>query len=113
MIMSVSNESDLTSAVRTMLKDIGIFHWKQWQGPMSQPKGVSDVIGIVDGRMFAIELKRPGWKPPKPGKTTAWKHYCQQEFFLKTVRENGGIAFFAQSIEEVIDGLGIRDKFLF
>jgi penicillin-binding protein-related factor A (putative recombinase) len=108
----MDTETDLTNSVRAILKTLRIFHWKQWQGPMSQPKGVSDILGIIDGRMFAIEMKRPGWTPPKQG-TKAWIHHKQQSDFLEAIRANGGIAFFAQSVDEVVDGLGLRDRLLF
>jgi len=107
------SETSLTNAVRSMLKGIGYFHWKQWQGPMSQPKGVSDILGILpDGRMFAIEMKRPGWTPPGPD-TKAFRHHRNQQRFIDTINDNGGVAFFATSIDDVIAGLGIQDRFLF
>jgi hypothetical protein len=54
-------------------------------------KGSSDIIGVAkDGRMIAIECKRPGKKPTP-----------EQEFFLNEVKRRGGIAFVATSYEEV------------
>jgi hypothetical protein len=95
-------EAELTSAIRLLLKTVGIFSWKQWQGPMSQPRGVSDIIGCWNGRFLAIEVKTPG------GRVSP-----DQEKFLEAVRRHGGIAFVARSIDDVIEGLGIQNRFLF
>ena len=112
--MIEQTETELTKNIRSVLDLCGYFGWKNWQGPMSQPKGVSDVLGVQPktGKMVAIEVKRPGWKPPAPG-TKAYKHYDNQLQFIKRIKERGGIGFFVQSVDEVIDGLGIRDRFLF
>ncbi len=107
------SETELTKAIRSVLSACGIFHWKQWQGPMSQPKGVSDILGILPGgRMFAIEVKRPGWSKPGPG-AKAFTHHRNQQGFLDAVNRSGGVGFFAQSVDDVIDGLGLRHRFLF
>jgi hypothetical protein len=111
--MKQQSESEITKAIRAVLKTCGFFSWKQWQGPMSQPKGVADILGILpDGRMFAIEVKRPGWTPPGQN-TKAFKHHQNQQRFIDTINANGGVAFFATSIDDVIAGLGIQDRFLF
>lgn len=53
--------------------------------------GVSDLIGCTKyGRFIAIEVKRPGEKPTK-----------EQTHFLNRIRDNGGIAILAYSVEEV------------
>lgn len=113
MIKITQSEADLTKNIRLILKQCGIFHWKQWQGPMSQPKGVSDIIGVQfkTGKMIAIEIKKPGWKPPGI-KSKAWKHYDNQLMFLQSINANGGIGFFAQSVDDVIAGLGLQNRFL-
>ncbi len=41
------SETELTKIIRSYLKNLGIFHWKAWQGPMSQPKGMSDILGVI------------------------------------------------------------------
>lgn len=90
-------EADITKQIRDLLKWHHIFHWKQWQGPMSQPKGVSDILGIYQGKMLAIEVKRPGY-------------HCtpDQKRFLSRVEEQGGIAFVARSAEDVIKELELK-----
>ena len=117
------SESDITKQIRDVLRHCRIFHWKQWQGPMSQPKGVSDILGwktvrvsdLVDAGVekvaipIAIEVKKEGWAPPGP-ETKAYEHFKRQEDFLFQVREGGGIGFFAASPEEVIDRLDLQAK---
>lgn len=69
---------------------------------MSYPKGVADILGCYQGRMIAIEVKTPrGVVKP------------EQEAFLKNVRAEGGIAFVARSVEDVIEGLRLEGVRLF
>ena len=93
-------EGQLTFAVKQLLKAAGIFHWKNWGGPMGYP-GIADILGCYKGRMIAIELKAP------KGQATP-----DQERFIKNVNDNGGIAFVAKSLDEVIEGLSLQDRFL-
>lgn len=57
-------------------------------------RGVSDILGIYNNRMLAIEVKSE--------KGSLSEH---QRMFLQAVRENGGIAFVARSIEDVEEKL--------
>ncbi len=57
-------------------------------------KGVSDIIGIFDGKFLAIEVK-----------TEKGKLSEHQVEFLDRVRENGGIAIVARSVEDVEQAL--------
>lgn len=57
--------------------------------------GVSDILGIYKGRFLAIEVKKPSNKL-RP------EHQIQ---FINNVIKNGGIAFFATSVEEVREKL--------
>ncbi len=90
-------EADITKQIRDVLDLKGIWHWKQWQGPMSEPKGVSDILGCFKGRLLAIEVKAPGYHPSQ-----------DQVIFIDNVNEAGGIAFIAYSVEDVIENLGIE-----
>lgn len=51
------------------------------------------------GRLMAIECKRPGWKQPSS------KREHEQAAYLECIRESGGIAFFATSVQDVEKGL--------
>lgn len=58
--------------------------------------GVSDILGLIKstGRMFAIELKAPS--RPRRGSP-------EQELFLDKIKNMGGLAGVARSIEEVVE----------
>lgn len=57
------------------------------------------------GKIVAVEMKAPGWKFPvmNPGKkvTETIKREFQQRAYIEIVRNYGGIAGFATSVEEV------------
>jgi hypothetical protein len=68
---------------------------------MGSVPGVPDIIGIHKGRMIAIELKAPKGVVSE----------AQQEF-IDRINEAGGLAFVARSLDDVIEGLGLQDRFL-
>ncbi len=112
MKLPTQNETDIKTAICSMLKRQNIFHYRA-AASMFSKHGISDIIGsLPTGRIFAIEVKRSDWKPPGPRNTKAFKHYMNQKAFQTAVRGSNGIAFFAQSIDEVIGGLGLKDRFL-
>ena len=98
---SYRNETELTKSIRATLNVLGVWHWKHFGGPLAK-KGAADILGIWEGRFLAIEVKMP------KGKIS----YHQQKF-IDDVNRNGGIGFFARSVDDVIDSLGVRDRFLF
>jgi len=93
-------EHALTLGIRQLLNMHRIWHFKHWGGPMGE-KGVSDIIGCKDGRMIAIEIKTPA------GKVTPY-----QQRFIDRVNAAGGLAFVARSIEDVVEGLGLKARML-
>jgi hypothetical protein len=93
-VLFPSSEAEITAAIRAYLGIRGVWHWKVWQGPMSQPKGVSDILGAYRGRLLAIEVKRPG-KNPTP----------DQQRFLDRVKIEGGVSFVACSVADVMENL--------
>ena len=79
-------------------------------------KGVSDIIGVK--RVNVADLVRDGIEhvgicTAIEIKTEKGKPSEHQEKFIERIKREGGIAFIAKSIEDVINGLGIRDRFLF
>lgn len=74
---------------------------------MGSTPGVPDILGIyrlpgeTAGRFLGIEIKAPR------GKLSS-----AQEQFLNIIREQGGIAILAYSVDDVIRGLGVEDRFL-
>lgn len=58
--------------------------------------GMPDIMGqLKNGKTFGIEVKKPGGKVTK-----------DQEYFINLINHNGGLAFRADSISEVMYGLG-------
>jgi Holliday junction resolvase len=94
-------EKELTQSIRNLLRNLGVFHWKQI-GSLGSPKGIADIIGIWEGKFLAIEVKTEN------GKLSTY-----QEDFLSAVKANNGIGIVARSVDDVIDGLGVRERFLF
>lgn len=89
-------EKETTKGIRHLLRTHGIFHYKAWQGAMSE-KGISDIIGVLpEGKAVAIEVKIP--------KGNLSEH---QKGFLDRFKAAGGIAFVARSPGDVIKELGL------
>lgn len=61
-------------------------------------KGVSDILGILkpDGRMLAIEVKT---------KQRQNRLSREQKAFLESINQNGGLAFVATSLDDVIKNM--------
>lgn len=57
-------------------------------------RGVSDILGIIQGRFLAIEVKSA------IGRLTD-----EQRVFLANINNNGGIAFCARSVEQAAEQL--------
>jgi hypothetical protein len=93
-------EALLTKSIRQLLNSVGIFAWKEWGGPMSTP-GVPDIIGCFKGRLIGIEIKS------EKGIVSEY-----QKEFIDNINRAGGLAFVARSLEDVIEGLGLQDRFL-
>ncbi len=73
-------------------------------------KGVSDILGILpDGRMLAIEVKRPK-RVSLAGKVLDYggKPTLEQIAFIQMINQSKGIAFIASSCEEARDQLKAR-----
>jgi hypothetical protein len=59
-------------------------------------RGTSDIIGVTDGRFFAIEVKLKGRKLNE-----------FQTTFLVNVKRKGGVSLVAHSLDEVIGFMSI------
>ena len=105
------SEADVTKQIRGVLNASRVWHWKNWSGPMTYPKGIADILGIFNGKFLAIEIKAESWSPPKVG-TKQYKHFKEQEDFLFHVQANGGIGFFAQSVEDVVEKLELNVRLM-
>ena len=67
---------------------------------MSTP-GVPDLICCFKGRLIGIEIKS------EKGIVSEY-----QKEFIDNINRAGGLAFVARSLEDVIEGLGLQDRFL-
>lgn len=101
------SESQVLGSIMDYLWANRIFAFRMNNTPIYNPRqgsfrskgkyelyGVADILGVYKGRMLAIEVKRPGGKPTD-----------YQITFINQVNQNGGIAFIATSVEEVITNL--------
>lgn len=102
---------------RAFRNNIGLAHYRSARGDKySVPYGVggeggSDIIawhsvtimpemvGSIIAQFTAIEVKPPGWKPPRVG-SKARAHYEDQKRFIDAVIAAGGIGGFVTSVEE-------------
>lgn len=99
-VPAAHTEAAITKSIRDLLNRLQIFNWKNWGGPMGT-KGVPDILGIYKGRFLGIEVK-----------TEKGKVRPEQEEFLENIRRHGGIGFVARNLDDVIDNLGLQDRFL-
>lgn len=86
-------ERDLTKGILQLLRVHNVWAWKHWSGPMSN-HGIADILGCYQSKFLAIEVK-----------TDRNTISPAQQRFLANVRDQGGIAFVARSVEEVIEKL--------
>lgn len=98
----VKTEKELQNEIIEFLKIIGVYCWYQNTVGVYDPtkkafrrqskhsmKGVADILGIIQGRMLAVEVKTPtGSISP------------EQRIFLAQINSNGGIGFIARSVEQ-------------
>ena len=88
----MKNEHALRRAVSAYLKTApGVWALKVHGGPF-QMKGVPDYLCCVRGRFVAIEIKRPDGR----GRTSKL-----QDEIIRRIREAGGVAVVAESLEDV------------
>ena len=122
--MQSMNENDLQILILDALHASGITAWLTHKigAYHHKPiiKGISDILGILTeercvhvyegevGRFLAIEVKLPG-KIPDP-KNKLSKTELDQIAFLDEVNHAGGIGFFADSLEMVIERLDLPLK---
>jgi len=107
-------EKEIETGILDYLRDVpNSFFWKNQSVGIFDPKkrvfrknrnphainGVSDILGLLAGRMIAIEVKKP-----KPSKSYPSK---DQKDFIAKVNSVGGAACVARSIEDVQEFLEI------
>lgn len=103
----VQPERIIEKQILEFLRIIGIYCWKnQSQGTWDAKigayrkasaysiKGASDILGIIQGRFLAIEVKSPG------GVVTP-----EQRIFIARINAEGGISFISRSVEQTAENL--------
>lgn len=104
----VKLEKQIENEILDFLRVIGIFCWKNQSVGIFDPKkkiyrkshnvhhvrGVSDILGLIQGRFLAIEVKSA------IGKLTP-----DQRVFIAKVNHEGGIAFVARSVDQAAQQL--------
>lgn len=87
-------EKEIVNEIVRTLRACDCFVWKHWGGPMSK-RGVSDLLGCLpNGRIIAIECKRPGGRPTP-----------EQVRFIRDIQSRGGLAMIADNAETVKNAL--------
>ena len=106
--MASQPEKKIENDILVFLRTIGVYCWKNQSVGIYDPvkkiyrksnnvfhiKGVADIIGIIQGRFLAIEVKTPA------GSLTP-----EQRIFLAKINEEGGIGFVARSVEQAAENL--------
>jgi hypothetical protein len=108
----VLTEKEIQRSIRRYLDVMKIFNWPSHAGQIiPAATGVPDILGVLpgSGRILAIEVKLPSWKPPSMN-SKQFKHYAQQRDFIENINQSNGVAFFASSIEDVESQLMIKRK---
>ena len=90
------SEKEITREIRAYLKIRGVFHWKVFQ-TLGSTVGCPDILGIYKGKFLGIEVKT------KSGKLSE-----RQALFIEQINLEGGIAFVARSVDDVIKELERR-----
>ncbi len=104
-------EKAIENEIMNFLRAIGIFCWKNDSVGIFDPvkkvyrsnqnqnriKGVSDILGIIDGKFVAIEVK-----------SETGKLRPEQKVFIQEIVSNGGVAFVARSLKEAAQTLAMH-----
>jgi len=102
----MAGESELQKDILQWLWYNKIYSWRNNSGAYKTDGGrwikygrvgSADIIGVLEGGQFlAIECKS------EKGKLTE-----HQKLFLANIKANGGVAFVARSIQDVVDNIGL------
>ena len=88
--MTRALEKSVCNRITRFLKALPDCWYMRTEGGPYGRKGVPDIVGCLRGKMFALEVKRPG------GKATEL-----QLHELKRIRDAGGMAAVVESVNEV------------
>lgn len=85
-------EKAVENKIKKWLKDKGYWFFKV-HGSIFQPSGIPDILACIDGKFVAIEVKRTKGGVISP----------LQKAQIEKIKENGGIAGVASSMEEFLE----------
>ena len=91
-VVIITKEQDIQTSIMNYISSIGGLPLKFNNIGIYAKAGVSDIIACIKGRFVAIEVKRPGQKPS-----------ALQVNFINAINSIGGLAFWADSLDEVKD----------
>ena len=87
-------EQNIQTSIMNYISSIGGLPIKFNNMGIYAKAGVSDILACIKGRFVAIEVKRPGNKPS-----------AVQSQFITAVNSIGGLAFWADNLQDVKDKL--------
>lgn len=85
-------EKKVENKIKKWLKDRDYWYFKV-HGSIYQPSGIPDILACVNGKFVAIEVKRSDRGVVSP----------LQKAQIQKIKENGGIAGVACSMEEFLE----------
>ena len=93
--MSTQPEARIVAAIMKALGSLPRCWCFKVHGGMYQSAGVPDIVGVYDGRFFAIEVKTATGKATK-----------LQELTLRRISDAGGLTGVATSVDEALTIIG-------
>jgi Holliday junction resolvase len=97
--MATTPENRVKAAIKKWLTKEGFYFFSAAAGPFSV-HGVPDIIVCANGTFVGIEVKAPG----KEDNLTA-----NQQLHQRRIKDNGGIAIIASSVDTVIQAFESYD----
>ena len=86
-------ESQLTNRIRNLLEHKVGGLWVKIHGSAYQTGGIPDLIGLVHGNFFGLEVKMPGKEETVTKK---------QQWFIDQIRQNGGTSAVVTAPKEAL-----------
>ena len=93
----IKESSIQTRILQWLRQQPNSFVWKAQAGPY-QRAGLPDIMAVIDGRFYAIEVKRPGGKATRLQTAT-----------MKAINAAGGKAFVAWDVTDVMRTVSAYD----
>uniref|UniRef100_A0A6H1ZA54 Putative VRR-NUC domain-containing protein n=1 Tax=viral metagenome TaxID=1070528 RepID=A0A6H1ZA54_9ZZZZ len=88
---TVTPETAIKNSIKSYLNLKGYFFYHNLQG-LGSARGLADLTILKDGKVYWVEVKRPG------GKQSDY-----QKLFQQHIEDEGGIYIVATSVQDLID----------